>query len=211
MKVLVVGTRNAKKRQEIIAALAGWPVDVLDLGSFPQAPEVVEDRDTFEGNAAKKATELAMALGQWVLGEDSGLVVPALNGAPGVWSARYAGHGQDDAANNAKLMREMAGKADRRAHYVTVAAISNPAGEVVATVRGECHGAIVAEARGAGGFGYDPYFYLPEYHKTFGELSASVKQAISHRARALEKLKGLLPRIIGLPASRRETASSTAP
>ncbi|MFM7112241.1 MAG: non-canonical purine NTP pyrophosphatase, partial [Planctomycetota bacterium] len=132
MKVLVVGTRNAKKRQEIIAALAGWPVEVLDLGSFPRAPEVVEDRDTFEGNAAKKATELAVALGHWVLGEDSGLVVPALNGAPGVWSARYAGHGKDDAANNAKLMREMAGQSDRRAHYVTVAAISNPAGEVVA-------------------------------------------------------------------------------
>ena len=106
MKVLVVGTRNAKKRQEIIAALAGWPVDVLDLGSFPQAPEVVEDRDTFEGNAAKKATELAMALGQWVLGEDSGLVVPALNGAPGVWSARYAGHGQDDAENTLKNFHE---------------------------------------------------------------------------------------------------------
>lgn len=211
MKILVVGTRNAKKRQEIIVALSGWPVDVLDLTSFPSAPEVVEDRDTFEGNAAKKASELAVALGQWVLGEDSGLVVPALKGAPGVWSARYAGPQHNDDDNNARLMREMAGQADRRAHYVTCAAVANPAGEVLATVRGECHGMIVPEARGAGGFGYDPYFFLPEYHKTFGELSPAVKQAISHRARALEKLRIALPRIIGLQVSPRGTASSSAP
>lgn len=211
MKTLVVGTRNAKKRQEIMVALAGWSVEVLDLTSFPDAPEVVEDRDTFEGNAAKKACELAVALGHWVLGEDSGLIVPALKGAPGVWSARYAGPQHNDADNNAKLMLEMAGQTDRRAHYVTCAAVANPAGEVVATVRGECHGLIVQEARGTGGFGYDPYFFLPEYHKTFGELPPAVKHAISHRARALEKLRVALPKVIGRQASPPGTASSNAP
>lgn len=197
MNILVVGTRNAKKRLEIIAALAGWPLSVLDLSSFPGAPEVVEDRDTFEGNAAKKAEELARALGHWVLGEDSGLVVPALSGAPGVWSARYAGPQHNDDDNNAKLLTDMAGVTDRRGHYVTCAALANPQGVVVASVRGECHGTILKESRGAGGFGYDPYFFLPEYHKTFGELSAAVKQAISHRARALEKLRLMLPRVMG--------------
>lgn len=211
MKTLVVGTRNAKKRQEIMVALTGWPVEVLDLTSFPLAPEVVEDRDSFEGNAAKKACELAIALGHWVLGEDSGLVVPALNGAPGVRSARYAGPQHNDDDNNARLMLEMANQTDRRAHYVTCAAVANPAGEVVATVRGECHGLIVQQARGAGGFGYDPYFFLPEYHKTFGELPPSVKQAISHRARALEKLRVALPKVIGRQASPWGTASSNAP
>lgn len=196
MKVLVVGTRNAKKRMEIMATLGGWPVEVLDLTTFPGSPEVEEDQPTFEGNAAKKARELALALGHWVLGEDSGLVVPALKGAPGVLSARYAGPQHDDAANNERLMREMQGEADRRAHYVTCAAVANPQGEVVATVRGECHGLIVPKARGTGGFGYDPYFFLPEYHKTFGELSLAVKQAISHRARALEKLRVALPRVM---------------
>ncbi len=197
MNILVVGTRNAKKRLEIIAALAGWPLSVLDLSSFPGAPEVVEDRDTFEGNAAKKAEELARALGHWVLGEDSGLVVPALSGAPGVWSARYAGPQHNDDDNNAKLLTDMAGVTDRRGHYVTCAALANPQGVVVASVRGECHGTILKEYRGAGGFGYDPYFFLPEYHKTFGELSAAVKQAISHRARALEKLRLMLPQVMG--------------
>ncbi len=197
MNILVVGTRNAKKRLEIIAALAGRSLSVLDLSSFPGAPEVVEDRDTFEGNAAKKAEELARALGHWVLGEDSGLVVPALSGAPGVWSARYAGPQHNDDDNNAKLLTDMAGVTDRRGHYVTCAALANPQGVVVASVRGECHGTILKESRGAGGFGYDPYFFLPEYHKTFGELSAAVKQAISHRARALEKLRLMLPRVMG--------------
>ncbi len=197
MNILVVGTRNAKKRLEIIAALAGWSLSVLDLSSFPGAPEVVEDRDTFEGNAAKKAEELARALGHWVLGEDSGLVVPALSGAPGVWSARYAGPQHNDDDNNAKLLTDMAGVTDRRGHYVTCAALANPQGVVVASVRGECHGTILKESRGAGGFGYDPYFFLPEYHKTFGELSAAVKQAISHRARALEKLRLMLPQVMG--------------
>src|SRR5205085_5222015 len=108
MPVLVVGTHNPKKRGEILDLLADLPIEVRDLTGYPQAPEVVEDGDTFEANARKKASEVAKALGQWVLGEDSGLVVPALGGRPGVYSARYAGKQGDDEANNERLIGEVA-------------------------------------------------------------------------------------------------------
>jgi XTP/dITP diphosphohydrolase len=194
---LVVGTRNRKKRQEILEILGGLGLDLQDLTNWPDAPEVVEDGATFEHNARKKATELARHVGLWVLGEDSGLVVPALNGRPGVYSARYAGKQGDDEANNARLLAELAPlPADRRAaYYVCTAALANPRGEVVAVVEGRCHGVITQEPRGTGGFGYDPLFLIPEYHRTFGELSAVVKHALSHRARALAKLRPVLRRV----------------
>src|SRR5262249_34614250 len=134
---------------------------------------------------------LAKALGQWVLGEDSGLVVPALGGRPGVYSARYAGAQGDDEANNRKLLAELTPlPAEKRsAYYVCVAALSDPEGNVRAQSEGRCHGVIVSERRGEGGFGYDPYFLIPEYHATFGELTPRVKHALSHRARALERLR----------------------
>src|SRR5207253_4055380 len=121
---LVVGTRNAKKRQEIFEILGDLPLEIRDLSFRPDVPEVVEDGDTFEANARKKATELAGALRQWVLGEDSGLVVPALNGRPGVYSARYAGKQGDDEANNRRLLAELAPLPDDRrgAYYVCTAA-----------------------------------------------------------------------------------------
>lgn len=198
MPQLVVGTRNKHKVEEISdrwksLMAKGWKL--LDLSGFPQAPEVEEDRDTFGGNAEKKACETALALGQWVLAEDSGLVVPALGGAPGVLSARYAGTHGDDAANNRKLLAELEGKADRRAHYVCHAVVSDPEGRVVAKAEGHCHGVIVEAQRGLGGFGYDPLFLVPEFHATFGELPLVVKQAISHRTRALEGLERILGRI----------------
>src|SRR5581483_11395533 len=122
------------------------------------------------------------------------LVVPALNGRPGVHSARFAGKQGDDAANNARLQAELAPMADNRrtAYYVCTAALADAQGTVHAVVEGRCHGIIIAEARGAGGFGYDPYFLIPEYHQTFGELSSRVKHALSHRARALAKLRPIL-------------------
>ncbi len=146
---------------------------------------------------AKKLSETALAVKQWVLGEDSGLVVPGLNGRPGVYSARYAGKQGDDAANNARLLAELAPlPPDRRAaYYVCTAALADPQGEVHAVVEGRCQGVIVSDYRGAGGFGYDPLFLIPEYHKTFGELSARVKHALSHRARALAKLRPMLRRV----------------
>jgi XTP/dITP diphosphohydrolase len=192
--LLVVGSRNPKKREEIVEILGDLGLDLRDLTSWPDAPEVVEDGATFADNARKKAIELARYLGQWALGEDSGLVVPALNGRPGVHSARYAGKQGDDAANNARLLAELAPLPDdrRAAYYVCTAALADPAGEVRAVVEGRCHGIIIREPRGSGGFGYDPLFLIPEYHRTFGELSPRVKHALSHRARALAQLRPVL-------------------
>jgi XTP/dITP diphosphohydrolase len=198
MALLVVGTRNRKKREEITDILHNVPLELKDLTSWPDAPEVVEDGTTFDENARKKAVELARYLGEWVLGEDSGLVVPALNGRPGIYSARYAGKQSDDAANNARLLAELAPLPDdrRAAYYVCSAALADPQGNVQAVVEGRCHGIITRQPHGSGGFGYDPLFVIPEYHRTFGELSACVKHALSHRARALAKLRPALRRLL---------------
>ena len=200
--VLVVGTRNKKKLGEIREIYQGLPVDLRDLSGWPDLPEVVEDAPNFEGNARKKAIEVARGVGHWTLAEDSGLVVPALNGAPGVYSARYAGSQGDDAANNAKLLNEL-GELERLgrtsgpvpAYYICFAVLANPQGEVVAQAEGRCHGVLLRERRGDGGFGYDPLFLIQEYHRTFGELSSVVKHALSHRARALAQLRPALYRI----------------
>jgi XTP/dITP diphosphohydrolase len=196
--ILVLGTRNRKKREEIVEILGDLGLELGDLTQFPEAPEVDEDGATFEANARKKATEVARALKHWVLGEDSGLVVPSLNGRPGVYSARYAGKQGDDEANNDRLLAELAPlPEDRRAaYYVCTAALADPKGDVHAVVEGRCHGIITRERRGTGGFGYDPLFLIPEYHHTFGELSARVKHALSHRARALAQLRPALRRLI---------------
>src|SRR5438132_10224774 len=152
--VLVLGTRNRKKCQEIVEILGDLGLELRDLTAYPDAPEVIEDGKTFEANARKKATELARALGHWVLGEDSGLVVPALQGRPGVYSARYAGKQGDDAANNARLLAELAPLADdkRAAYYVCTAALADSEGEIQAVVEGRCHGILVRDYRGCGGF-----------------------------------------------------------
>jgi XTP/dITP diphosphohydrolase len=195
---LVLGTHNRKKQQEIVEILGDLGLQLGDLTQYPNAPEVVEDGKTFEDNARKKASELARALGQWVLGEDSGLVVPGLNGRPGVYSARYAGKQGDDEANNDRLLAELAPLPDdrRAAYYVCTAALADQGGEIKAIAEGRCHGLIVKERRGSNGFGYDPLFLIPEYHQTFGELSARVKHALSHRARALERLRPVLRRLL---------------
>ncbi|MBP3957942.1 RdgB/HAM1 family non-canonical purine NTP pyrophosphatase [Gemmata sp. G18] len=194
---VVIGSRNKKKLKEMVALLGDLNLDLTDLTPYPDAPEVEETADTFVGNAALKATQLAPVLGAWVIGEDSGLCVPALGGAPGVYSARYAGTHGDDQANNDKLLREMAAltDADRSAYYVSTAVLSDPTGKVVASAEGRCHGTIVAERRGAGGFGYDPLFLVPEHGKTFGELAPEVKQQMSHRAKAFAELRPVLERL----------------
>jgi XTP/dITP diphosphohydrolase len=191
MPRLVLGSRNKKKLKEMLELLGDLGLDLTDLTPYPDAPEVEEAADTFVGNATLKATQLAPVLGTWVVGEDSGLVVPALNGEPGVYSARYAGKQGDDAANNAKLLVAMAHLTgnDRAAYYVSTAVLADPTGKVVAAVEGRCHGVIVNEHRGTGGFGYDPLFLVPEYGKTFGELPPDVKQAMSHRANAFRQLR----------------------
>src|SRR5207245_1773696 len=154
-----------KKREEILEILGDLDWQIRDLTSWPDAPEVVEDGATFEANARKKASELPRVLHHWVLGEDSGLVVPALNGRPGVYSARYAGQQGDDAANNAKLLAELAPLSDdrRAAYYICTAVLADPDGNVRAVVEGRCNGVILREARGSGGCGYDPLFRIPDY------------------------------------------------
>ena len=195
--ILVLGTKNVKKRAEIVEIIGDFPLDVRDLSEWPDAPDVVEDGKTFAENAKKKAIELARHLNHWVLAEDSGLVVPGIGGRPGVMSARYSGKHGDDEANNQKLIAELAPLPleKRSAHYVCTLALSDPEGEVQATAQGRCHGTIVPEARGDGGFGYDPLFLIPEYHRTFGEMSARVKHALSHRGKALGLLRPKLRKI----------------
>ncbi len=171
--MLVLATRNRKKRDELIAILGSTGIEIRDLTDWPELPEVVEDGATFDANARKKASELGQRLGHWTLGEDSGLVVPALGGRPGVLSARYAGSHGNNAANNDRLIAELAPLPDdaRSACYVCAIALADPQGEVKAVAEGRCHGVITRELRGEGGFGYDPLFLIPEYHRTFGELT----------------------------------------
>lgn len=194
---LVLGSRNKKKLKEMLELLGDLKLELTDLTLYPNAPEVEETAATFAGNATLKATQLAPVLGTWVVGEDSGLVVPALGGEPGIYSARYAGKHGDDAANNAKLLARMAHLTgdERIAYYISTAVLSDPMGQVVGTAEGRCHGTIVTEQRGAGGFGYDPLFLVPEYGKTFGELSSEVKQSMSHRAKAFRELREMIGRL----------------
>ena len=173
-------------------------LSVRSLDELDRAIEVVEDADTFEGNARKKATETAVALGRWVLADDSGLTVDALGGAPGVFSARYAGGHGDDEANNQKVLHALAEiPNDRRgAAFVCALALADPAGVIRIETRGACRGRITRAPRGSHGFGYDPLFLIPEYHRTFGELSSLVKHQLSHRARAFSDLRPRLDRLI---------------
>jgi XTP/dITP diphosphohydrolase len=198
MTRLILGTRNRKKCDEMADLIKELPLEVVDLSAYPDAPEVEETGSTFAENARLKAIGFARATRQWALTDDSGLVVPALNGRPGVYSARYAGKQGDDEANNQRLLAELGPLEDdqRDAYYVCVMALASPEGEVVATSEGRCHGTIVKERRGAGGFGYDPLFLIPEYHQTFAELSLRVKQALSHRARAMTSMRPWLRKIV---------------
>lgn len=196
-RTIVLASRNKKKTVEVAALLATVGFDVIPVTQFPEIPEVVEDGDTFAANAAKKATEVAIALNQWVIGEDSGLRVDALKGAPGIYSARFAGEDATDDDNNQKLLHELTDVPDdkRGAGYVCSVALSDPSGNVQVVAEGTCRGRILTDARGEGGFGYDPYFLIPEYHCTFGQLSALVKRQLSHRARAFHQF---LPKLLNV-------------
>lgn len=192
---IVLGSRNRKKSREVAEILAPHGIDVISITEFPQVAEVVEDGATFADNAAKKAAEPARQLQQWVIGEDSGLIVNALGGRPGVFSARFSGPGATDESNNRKLQEDLASvPLERRtAAYICTIALADPTGAIRVTAEGHCRGLIITEPRGDNGFGYDPYFLIREYHRTFGELSARVKHQISHRARAMAAfIPGLL-------------------
>jgi XTP/dITP diphosphohydrolase len=204
--VLVLGSRNRKKCKEMAELIAPpWEpsrslerLDIRSVDDFPGASEVVEDADTFAGNARKKASELARALLVWVVADDSGLTVDALGGAPGVFSARYAGEPTNDDANNRKVLESLAATPDdlRGAAFRCALALADPAGEIRLEAEGACRGRLTRELRGPAGFGYDPLFLIPEYHKTFGELSPLVKHQLSHRARAFASFRRGLERMI---------------
>ena len=193
--LLVLGTTNAGKLRELSDLLVPLGIPCESLAGQPGAVEVDETGSSFAENAALKAVQQACALGRWVLAEDSGLVVEALGGAPGIYSARFSGAGATDAGNNALLLERLAGRraGARAAHYACHAALADPSGRVVATSAGICAGEIAESPQGSGGFGYDPLFIVPEYHRTFGDLSPAVKALISHRARAL---RGMIPAIV---------------
>lgn len=195
---LVIASRNPGKLREIRELLAEHGVTVVGIDRFPDVPEVVEDGASFAENAAKKAVETARRLAEWTLGEDSGLEVDALEGAPGIFSARFSGPGATDDSNNAKLLAELTDVPDERrtARYMCNVAIADAQGTIRLQLEAACRGRITTVARGSNGFGYDPYFLIPEYHRTFGELSPSVKRHLSHRGRAFERLVPQLVRLL---------------
>jgi XTP/dITP diphosphohydrolase len=194
---LVVGTHNRKKGAELQELLVPLGLVVATLDDFPNAIDVVEDGDSFAANAVLKATKQARHLAKWVLADDSGLEVDALDGAPGIYSARFAGENSSDEQNNALLLERLSGTPleKRTAHYVCHVALADQQGTVRAESHDVCHGRIRFEAAGTNGFGYDPLFEVVEYHRTFGELGPAVKRAISHRSRAL---RAILPRLQAL-------------
>lgn len=197
---LVLASRNLKKSREIRDLLAPVGITVQSVAEFPEAHEVEETGTTFAENAALKATQIALALGRWTIGEDSGLRVDALQGAPGVYSARYSGPDATDEKNNAKLIAALATvpSEKRGAEYVCHVAVSDPQGQIQLAFESTCRGRIIDNPRGSNGFGYDPHFLVQEYHQTFGELSPLIKQQLSHRARAFRRLLPGLIRVLSI-------------
>ena len=203
--MLVLGTTNHGKLRELLELREPHGIGCTSLAGFAAAVDVDESGATFAENAELKAISQAVALGRWVLAEDSGLVVPALGGAPGVLSARFSGPAEAadretvDRRNSALLLERLAGHSgrERSAHYACHAALADPGGRVVAVAAGACHGRIAESPAGSGGFGYDPLFIVSEYHRTFGELPPAVKSVISHRARAMRAMLPLIVQALG--------------
>jgi XTP/dITP diphosphohydrolase len=204
-RTLVFGTGNRKKAAELAVLAAPLGLTLQTLADFAAPLEIDETGASFAENAALKASRQAPHLGRWVLGDDSGLAVDALDGAPGVFSARYAGPTATDADNRRKLLAALTGvpTAKRTAHFVCHLALADPSGTIRATSTARCQGRIRETEIGTGGFGYDPLFEIVEYHRTFGELSPEVKAVLSHRARAM---LAILPAIQALLASGEWTA-----
>jgi XTP/dITP diphosphohydrolase len=188
LMTLVIATSNPGKTVEIRDMLQSFPVDIKNLADFGPIPPVVEDGDTFDDNAYKKASFVSKILGLPALADDSGLVVDALGGAPGVYSARYAGENATDEQRYTKLLTEMKGKANRKAAFECVISIAVPSGPAL-TYEASCEGLIAEAPAGDGGFGYDPVFYYPPLEKTFGQLTREEKSRVSHRGKALQELR----------------------
>jgi len=194
VKELIVASRNKGKVGEIKELLAGLPYKVTSLFEYPQIPEIIEDGKTYRANALKKAREVALFTGKMAISDDSGIEVKALGNAPGIYSARFAGEGASEKARNKKLfaMLKNVPISKRQARYRCVIALVNAKGQELGIVQGTCSGLIATKEIGTNGFGFDPLFLLKRYNKTFGQLPASLKAKISHRARALKKFRKLL-------------------
>ncbi|WP_456430963.1 XTP/dITP diphosphatase [Thermosulfuriphilus sp.] len=199
-QIIILATRNKGKLRELRALLKDLPIEVKGLDGF-DVPSVVEDGRTFLENALKKAKAVALATGLPALADDSGLEVEALGWAPGVYSARYAGPEATDEDRNAKLLEALASVPPerRRARFRCVAVVYHPSYRWFA-VEGICEGYIAEAPKGEHGFGYDPVFFVPEFGKTMAELSPEIKNKISHRARAMNRVKEILPGFLGLKA-----------
>ncbi len=188
MSKLYIATNNQGKVREIKAILDRFYDEILSLKDAGIVADVVEDGDSFHANAAKKAIEISRMTDADVLADDSGLCVDALGGAPGIYSARFAGEGATDAQNNEKLIAAMQGKQDRGAQFVCALVLAR-AGKELLYVEDIARGELLDAPQGENGFGYDPLFYVPEYQQTFAQISAEIKNRISHRAKALMRLK----------------------
>jgi XTP/dITP diphosphohydrolase len=198
-RTILIATTNRGKLREVQAILAGLPLRLVTLEDFPGLPEPIEDADTFEENAKIKALHYARLTRHWTLADDSGLVVDALGGSPGVRSARHAGPECDPAANNAKLVKELCGvpPESRTARFQCAIALAGPEG-VLATTRGAVEGVIIDEARGTNGFGYDPHFFVPEHGMTTAEMAPEQKNRISHRGEALRAIRPTIELLSGV-------------
>ncbi|MDQ0197105.1 XTP/dITP diphosphatase [Neobacillus ginsengisoli] len=197
MKEVIIATKNPGKAKEFEHIFASRGITVRTLLDFPEIADVEETGTTFEENAILKAEAVSRLLNKMVIGDDSGLIVDALDGRPGIYSARYAGEHKNDQENTDKVLRELAGvsEADRTARFYCALAVALPNQEVI-TVSGTCEGRILEERRGSNGFGYDPVFYVPEKGLAMAELPSSEKNKISHRANALKKLDTVLDSIL---------------
>ena len=188
LSLLVIATTNKNKLREFREILQDLQIEVLSLADFGPIPPVIEDGSTFDENAYKKALHTARVLGLPAIADDSGLVVPALGGSPGVYSARFAGENATDEANCQKLLEELDGIEDRRAYFQCVLSIAVPSGPAL-TYEGKCNGKILHDKRGSNGFGYDPLFYYEELCQTFAEMSMADKNKVSHRGKALSAVR----------------------
>ena len=196
-QTVVLATRNKHKLREILELLPGLKLELKTLDDFPGAPDVVEDGETLEENAVKKAKSAALFCRLWAIADDTGLQVDALGGAPGVFSARYAGPGCSYSDNNLKLIAELSGLPPEKkaARFCCVMALSSPTGSVI-MVEGRLEGRIASAPSGVNGFGYDPLFLVPGTGKTLAELSPAEKNALSHRAAAVRKIEPYLKRLL---------------
>ena len=210
INVIVLATKNAGKVKEFQQLLKNFPVEIKNLNDFGPIPEVEEDGATFDDNAYKKASFTAKVLGLPAIADDSGLVVEALDGAPGVRSARFAGENATDKENIEKLLHEMEGISNRKAAFECVISIAVPSGPAL-TYEGRCEGEITVKPEGTSGFGYDPVFYYPEYGKTFAEISGEEKNKVSHRGRALQEVAAEFDKVLAWLEARLTEAKPPKP